>query len=295
MTITALPPTSGAGAAGPPPLSPRRRTAVRATLVAVAGVVTVGCVVALGMAAWGISAYRVAADEKALPADLRSLIVDVGDVPAAVRLTTDPEATQATVSMRLIDSARSGGHTLELREESGTTRVTVSGERSEFMDWGRTGEITVTLPPETARRLSVTAQLDDGVLLVNANLDSLVVHNLDGEVLLGGSARNVEVHTRDGRIVAHDPIAVGESFFATAVDGDVDVDFANTPPRNVSATTRDGDVEFSLPEPGPYLVQASGDSTRVSVPQTGDRSLAAGTVTVRTVDGNVVIDTLERR
>jgi hypothetical protein len=268
---------------------------VRTALVVAAGVLTVGCVVALGTAAWGISAYRVAADEKILPSDLRSLTVDVGDVPAAVRLTTDPEATRATVSMRLINSARSGGHTLELSEESGTTRVTVSGERSDFMDWGRTGEITVTLPPETARRLSVTAQLDDGVLLVDANLDSLVVHNLDGAVLLGGSARNVEVHTRDGSIGAHDPIAVGESFLATAVDGDVDVDFANTPPRNLSATTRDGDVEFSLPEPGPYLVQASGDSTRLSVPQTDDRSRAAGTVTVRTVDGNVVIDTLERR
>lgn len=295
MTITASPPPPQLPSAAPPPLTPRRRTAVRASLVIAASVLVVSCVVALGMTAWGLSGYRVIADEKTLQADLKSLIIDVGNVPTAVRLTIEDDATVPRVSMRLINLDRSGDHTLDVTEESGTARVTVNGQGSGFMDWGRAGKITVTLPREIARRLSVTAQLEDGVLLAEADLDSLVVHNVDGAVILGGSARNLEIHTRDGSIVAHEPIAVSESFLAAAVDGDVNVDFVSAPPRRLEATTRDGDVKISLPEPGPYLVQASGDSTRVSVPRTNDRARAVAEVSVRTADGNIMIDTLDRR
>ena len=92
------PPTS------PPPLSPGGRTAIRVLLIAAAAVLVLGSVATLGVAAWGLSAFRVITDSKPLPPTMRSLIVDTGQLPVAVRITADPDAKQPRADMRMINS-----------------------------------------------------------------------------------------------------------------------------------------------------------------------------------------------
>jgi hypothetical protein len=193
--------------------------------------------------------------------------------------------------MRLLKSARSGERTLQVDRDAQTTRIVVSGGTPDFMGWSRAGEITVTLPPEMARRLSVTTTQDKGVLLVQTDLDSLVAANTYGAVILSGSARRIEVTGQDGSVVTREPISVSESFTAETVDGEVSVDFKDAPPRTVEASTRTGDVSISLPDPGPYLVRASGDNARVRVPETSDPARAAAEVTARSDEGSVTIST----
>ena len=65
-------------------------------------------------------------------------------------------------------------------------------------------------------------------------------------------------------------------------------------PRPSYVVTRDGDVTIALPRSGPYLVDASGDSTQVRVPETDDPARAVSRVTVNVRDGNVDISTLRR-
>ncbi|MET4428171.1 hypothetical protein [Mycolicibacterium sp. 624] len=295
MTIIAPPPPPAPPAAppvsaAPPPLTPGGRTAVRVFLVIAASVVVVGTVLSLGATAWGVSTFRVVADETAFPSDTRSLVIDTGDVPAALRLRTDRDAREPRVSMRLLKSARSGERTLRVDQDAQTTRITVNGVTPEFMGWGRAGEITVTLPPEMARRLSVTTTQDKGVLLVQADLDSLVASNTYGAVILSGAARRIDVTGQDGTVLTRDPISVSESFVAESVDGEISVDFKEAPPRTVEASTRTGDIAISLPTPGPYLVRASGDSARVRVPETTDPARAAAQITARSDEGDVVVE-----
>lgn len=276
----------------PPAPTPGGRTAIRAFLVIAASVVVVGSLVALGVSAWGLSNFRVVADETALPADTRSLVIDTREIPAALRITTDRDATEPRISMRLLHSSRAGEQALEVTRDGADTRVALTGTRPGFVGWGRAGEVTVTLPPEMARRLSLTTQQGAGVLMMQADVDTLVANNEDGAVVLRGSARRIEVRTQDADIVSRDSISVTESFLADTVDGDVSVDFGDTPPRTVDASSSTGDVVVLLPDPGPYLVRASGDSTQVRVPETEDPDRAAAEVTVRSDDGTTVVDRL---
>lgn len=108
----------------------------------------------------------------------------------------------------------------------------------------------MTLPPEMARRLSLTTQQGAGVLMMQADVDTLVANNENGAVVLRGSARRIEVRTQDAEIVTRDPISVTESFLADSVDGDVSVDFGAAP-RTVDASSNTGDVVVLLPDPGP--------------------------------------------
>ncbi len=57
----------------------------------------------------------------------------------------------------------------------------------------------MVLPPELARRLSVTTQQEDGVLLAQADLDQLIARTEDGAVVLSGSARRIEITHRERR------------------------------------------------------------------------------------------------
>lgn len=295
MTTIAPPPPSPSAEPAPPALTPGGRTTLRAIIVILAGVLVAGTVLSLGVTAWGVSALRVIADAKSLPKDMKSLIVDIGDIPAAVRLTTDRAATEPRVSMRILNAPRGGDQTLVVADEAGTTRVTVNGDESRFMDWGgRAGELTVTLPPELARRLSVTVQQDDGVLLAQADVDELVARNTDGAVLLSGSANRMDIRTQDGSIFAREPISVTESFVAQVDDGEVSVDFKDAAPRKVDVVSADGDIAISLPGQGPYLVRASADSPEIRVPETNDPARAVSKVTLRTDDGNVAVSTLGR-
>lgn len=290
MTTIAPPPPAPTPST-PSPLSPGGRTAIRAFLVIAASVVVVGLLVALGVSAWGLSNFRVVADETSLPADTRSLVIDTRDVPAALRITTDRDATEPRISTRLINSSRAGERSLEVTRDGADTRVALTGTRPGVIGWGRAGEVTVTLPPEMARRLSLTTQQGAGVLMMQADVDTLVANNENGAVVLRGSARRIEVRTQDAEIVTRDPISVTESFLADSVDGDVSVDFGAAP-RTVDASSNTGDVVVLLPDPGPYLVRASGDSAQVRVSETEDPDRAAAEVTVRSDDGTAVVDRL---
>ncbi|MEO3761334.1 hypothetical protein ABGB19_24020 [Mycobacterium sp. B14F4] len=291
MTTIAPPPP-----APTPPLSPGGRTAIRATLIVAAAVLVVGTLVALSVAAWGISNFRVITDSKPLPSQMRSLIVDTGPVPVAVRITTDRDVREPRADLRMVNSTAAAANPLAVTTERGEARVTINGESSRFLQWSRAGEITLVLPPDLARRLTVTTQQETGVVLAQADLDQLIARTEDGAVVLSGSARRVEIRNVNGEVVTRDPIVVAESFTATTVTGDVKVDFAEAAPRTVDVGSRDGDVVVGLPASGQYVVDAStGEphgSTVVRVPQTRDRDSAAAVVTARSETGDVVVDDL---
>lgn len=299
MTTIAPPPPAPAS---PPPLTPGNRTAVRVLLVIAAAAVVISTVVALGVTSWGLSTLRVVADEKALPADTTALVIDIGDVPAAVRITADRDGGEPRVRMRLLNSSRAGDHNLTLTDEAGTARLVVDGAPSPFTGWARSplgdwdsaGEVNVILPPELARRMSITVRQQRGMVFTQTDVDELVVDSAHGDVLLGGGARRVQIRTEDGDVSTREPTSVTESFMVDSSDGDVDAEFRDAAPRRVDVTTRDGDVAMSLPRPGPYLVNASGGSTQVEVPRTNDPARAAATVTVRSDTGDVTVNGLSR-
>jgi hypothetical protein len=291
VTTIAPPPPAPAT---PPPLSPGGRTAVRVTLIVAAAALAVGAVVSLGTVAWGISSFRVITDTKPLPTAMRSLVVDTGRVPVAVRITTDREAREPRADLRMVNSTRAGANPLAVNTDRGDTRLTINGEPTPFLQWGRAGEITLVLPPDLARRLTVTTEQENGVVLAYADLDQLIARTDNGEVVLGGSARRILIHTENGDVVTGDPISVSESFSANSANGDIKVDFAETAPRTVDATSENGDVIVGLPARGPYVVNANTENgdTAVRVPRATDRENAAAVVTARSENGDVIIDDL---
>jgi hypothetical protein len=278
----------------PPPLSPGGRTAFRIALIAAAVVLVVGTLASLGAVAWGIAGFRVITDSKPLPSGMRSVVVDTGSVPVAIRITTDREVREPRVDLRMVNSTRAGANPLVVNSDPAGTRVTIGGEPSPFLQWGRAGEINLVLPPDLARKLTVTAQQDTGVVLAQADVDQLIAHTDTGAVVLSGAARRIEIRNVDGEVVTRDPIRVTESFSATTKTGDIKVEFAETAPRTVDVSSQDGDVIVALPMRGPYVVNANsadGDA-EVRVPQTTNRENAAGVVTARSETGDVVIDDL---
>ncbi|MDG4666311.1 hypothetical protein [Mycobacterium sp. 236(2023)] len=294
MTTT-LPPAP-APSSPPPPLTPGGRTAVRVLLILAAAVLTIGVVVSLSSAAWGISGFRVVKDSMALPNTLTTLTVDTGSVPAAVRITTDREAREPRVDMRMVNSRRAGSNPLAVTADGTSARVTIDAERTEILRWGRAGEITVVLPPEVARRVSVTTQQEMGVVFAQADIDQLTARTVEGAVVLSGSARRIDITNEHGDVTTREPIAVTESFRAATTTGEVSVDFVE-PPQTVHATTEHGDIAISLPPPGPYFVDAMTemphDAVEVAVPQTRDRENAAAVITARTQTGSIAISELD--
>jgi hypothetical protein len=292
--VTTIAPPPPAPATPPPPLSPGGRTAFRLSLIAAAAVLAVGTLASLGAVAWGIASFRVITDSKPLPVAMRSVFVDTGSVPVAVRITTDRKAREPRADLRMVNSTRAGANPLVVNADPAGARVTINGESSTFLQWGRAGEITLVLPPDLARKLTVTVQQDTGVVLAQADIDQLIARTDTGAVVLSGAARRVEVHNVDGEVATRDPIRVTESFSATTETGDIKVDFAETAPRTVDVSSQDGDVILALPARGPYVVNANtaDGNTDVRVPQTTNRENAAAVVTARSDTGNVVIDDL---
>jgi Putative adhesin len=292
--VTTIAPPPPAPATPPPPLSPGGRTAFRLALIAVAAVLVVGTLASLGTAAWGVASFRVITDSKPLPVAMRSVFVDTGSVPMAVRITTDRAAREPRADLRMVNSTRAGANPLVVNTDATNTRITLSGERSTFLNWSRGGEITLVLPPELARRLSVTTQQDNGIVLAQADLDQLIARTDNGEVVLSGSARRIEIHTDNGDVVTRDPISVSESFSATTDNGDVRVDFSDAAPPTIEATSENGDVIVALPARGPYVVNANTEhgDTAVRVPQATARENAVAVVTARSDNGDVIIDDL---
>ncbi len=61
----------------------------------------------LGVAAWGVASFRVITDSKPLPAAMRSVVVDTGLIPVAVRITADREVGEPRADLRMVNpSAR---------------------------------------------------------------------------------------------------------------------------------------------------------------------------------------------
>jgi hypothetical protein len=294
LIVTTIAPPPPAPVTPPPPLSPGGRTAFRIALIAAAAVLVVGTLASLGAVAWGIASFRVITDSKPLPAGMRSVVVDTGSVPIAVRITADRDVREPRADLRMVNSTRAGANPLAVNTQGSDTRITINGESSSFLNWGRAGEITLVLPPELARRLSVTTQQDNGVVLAQADLDQLIARTDNGEVVLSGSARRIEIYTDNGDVFTRHPISVSESFSATADNGDVRVDLTEPAPRTVNATSDNGDIVIALPARGPYAVNASTDhgDTAIHVPQATDREKAAAVITARSENGDVVIDDL---
>lgn len=294
-TIIAPPPPSPAA---PPPLTPGSRTVVRVLLVAAAAVLLIGTVSSLAVAAFGLSALRMTTDTQPLPVAMKALILDTADSTTLVRIVADRAATEPRVDLRQVDSRQSQGAAVSVANEPGGTRVTVASHSGRFMDWNRAGELTVTLPPDLARKLSVTVHQEDGVVMAQADVDQLVARTIDGAIVLSGSARRVEISSQDGSVVTREPISVTESFNATTSDGSINVDFKNAAPKTIDVTSRNGSVTIALPPRGPYLVDANTDSgdgsTEVDVPQTNDPHDASSVITARSEDGSVVVTTLDR-
>lgn len=286
---------SPAPSAPPPPLSPGGRTAVRAALIVAAAALVTAVVISLSSAAWAVSSFRVVKDSMALPNTLTSVTVDTGSVPTAVRITTDREVREPRVDMRMVNSIRAASNPLAVTADGTAARVTIDAEPSEFLRWGRAGEITLVLPPELARRVSVTTQQETGVVFAQADIDQLTVRTVNGAVILSGSAQRVEITNEHGAITTREPIAVTESFRATTTTGDISVDFTE-PPETVDATTEHGDIAIALPPPGPYFVGTTtgwpGDSADVDVPLTRDRDNAASVLTARAETGSIAISEL---
>ena len=277
----------------PPPLSPGGRTAVRILLVGLAGLLVTAVVVSLAGFAWGASRFRVVADTITLPTTLRALTVDTGSVPAVIRITSDREASEPRVDLRLITPARTDADPLSLGADGRTARVSVTAEPAPMLRWARGGEITVVLPPQLARGLAVTTDRESGVVVADADVDQLTARTSDGAVVLNGSARRIDITNERGDITTDAAISVSESFRAGTETGDISVDFA-APPAVIDVETADGDVVLEVPDAGAYAVSASTGagrgSTVVTVPQTRNRDDAAAVITARSETGDVVVE-----
>lgn len=289
MTNTITPPDP----TPPPQLTPGTRTTVRAGLVVLAAILLVGVLVALAGAAFGISRFRVIAESSALPTSLRTLEIDIDAAPAAVRITSDRSAREPRVDMRMVNASRSDAEPLSVSADGTAARVSITPASSEWLRKARAGEITVVLPDELARQLAVTVRQDIGVVFADADLDQFSAQTREGVVVLGGSARRIDIDNESGEIVSRRPIAVSESFRASTATGEVSVKFAEAP-ETVEAEAGHGDVVLSLPAPGPYLVDVSTGRDRgatvVKVPQTRNVDEAVAVVTARSDTGDVVVE-----
>ncbi|CAN5654745.1 hypothetical protein BH11ACT6_BH11ACT6_33540 [soil metagenome] len=277
----------------PPNLSRGARTALRSLVVIAAAVLLLCGLGGLTAAAVGIGSTRVVADTQTLPAAMRTLTINTGQVPMRVHIESDDDAREPRVEMRFVTVNETGEQSLDI--SSGVdTRIDVRGRSAGWLQWARAGQLTVVLPPELGRRLTVTTDQQLGVLDVDADLDRLVARSMGGAVILDGSARSIDAEVRHGAVVAHDPILVREAFSANVIEGDIDVEFRDVAPRTIEATSADGSVMLVLPGDGPFLVSAmtasDHDSAEVRVPQTSDRAEAKSVITARSSGGDVVID-----
>jgi len=297
VTTFAPPPPTGAAEPAmqpPPPLSPRGRTGIRLALIVAAAVLVVGTIASLGGLAIGVSSFRVITDSKPLPSTMRSLTVDAGSVPVAVRITTDREAREPRADLRLVTSTRAGENPLTVTTDAGGTRITLSGEGSSLLDWGRAGELVLVLPPDLARRLTVNARQSNSIVVLDADVDQLIARTDNGEAVLKGSARRIEIYTENGDVMTRDPISVSEAFIAETSNGDVEVDLRDAAPRTVEASSDNGDVIIAVPTGGPYVVNANTENghTEIRVPRATDRANAAAVITVRSENGDAIVDDL---
>ena len=92
---------------------------MRVALIVAAAVLVVGAVVSLGTVAWGLSS-RVITDSEPLPGAMRSVVVDTGDTPVAVRITADREVREPRADLRMVNSTRAGTNPLAVKTKGET-------------------------------------------------------------------------------------------------------------------------------------------------------------------------------
>lgn len=259
---------------------------MRGVLVAIAALVSLATVAVLGVLAFGLAGSRIVTHTQTLPADMQRLTIDTGDVPVAVRIATDDSANEPRVDLRMV--TRADGSQPTVVTDDGSSRVTLGDAASGFPWYIGSGELTVVLPPDAARGLSVTVDSRTGSLTTDTDLDQLTANIDDGAVTLGGSARLIDVAVRRGDISTDTRIAVSEKFRATAETGSISVEF-RAAPRTIEAIAG-GDVTVGLPGSGPYRVRAQSElpnGETVTVPETPDPS--APVVTARSKSGSVKV------
>ncbi|RAV13522.1 hypothetical protein DQP55_10105 [Mycolicibacterium sp. GF69] len=217
---------------------------------------------------------------------MRSLSIDTGGIPVPVGISADADAKQPRVELRMV--TRTDDTRLSIASENTGSRVTLGTGGSAFRWLVGTG-LNVVLPPDVARKLSVTVNHRTGSLSTDADLDQMTVNSGDGTVALSGSARSIDVDVRHGDITTKSRIAVTESFSASTQDGSISIEF-RAAPRDIEAIAS-GNVTVGLPGLDAYRVRAGSEapngSTTVTVPETSDPS--APKVTVRSVTANVSV------
>ncbi|KUI11597.1 hypothetical protein AU193_19595 [Mycobacterium sp. GA-1285] len=262
---------------------------MRVVLVTIAVLVSVGTLGGLGILAFGLATSRVVIFSHPLPADMRSLTIDTGNVSVPVRLSTDADATESRIDLRML--VRSDHNELTVESDDVDTRVTFGDYRSGYFWLDTLGEMKVILSPDVAQDMSVTINHRTGSLFADADLDRLTAKTDDGDVTLDGSARAMNVHVLHGAVKTSARIAVAESFSATVESGNISVDFSAAPHN--TEVSAGGDIDLRLPGPGPYRVHARSERLHgetVTVPETDDREAPA--VKASSTSGNVRITEL---
>jgi hypothetical protein len=115
--------------------------------MATAVVLVVATLASLGTVAWGIASFRVITDSKPLPSGLRSVVVDTGSVPIAIRITTHREAREPHADLRMVNSTRAGANPLAVNGGPTDARVTINGEPSAFLQWAAPARSTSCCHP----------------------------------------------------------------------------------------------------------------------------------------------------
>jgi hypothetical protein len=194
---------------------------LRVLIVILAALPSFGTLGSLGAFAFGLSTSRVVTDTQLLPASMRLLSVDTGDLPVTVRLATEVNAKEPRVDLRIVTSTEDMRQALT-KDDTGS-RVTVRNRGFRFPQYNRAGEIKIILPPSVARELSVTVKQRTGSLSTDADLDQLAAKTDDDAVIPGGSARRVDINVGRGDINTTNSIAVTESFRAETQFGSISV------------------------------------------------------------------------
>ncbi|WP_326545263.1 hypothetical protein QGN32_15595 [Mycolicibacterium sp. ND9-15] len=269
----------------PPEMSEGARTAMRFVIAVIAALVALAALGGLGAASFALATSRVVTDSQVLSTGMRSLTIDTGDVPVPVRVITDAEAKEPRVDLRTV--TRSDDTPLTVVPDGVGSRITLGDSDSRFLWLVGTG-LSIILPPNVARELSVTVNHRTGPLTTDADLDQLVVNSNAGTVELGGSARMIDVDVRHGDISTGARIAVTESFRATSESGNISVEFRSAP--RVTEAIAGGNATVGLPSSGSYRVTAGSEfgSTTVDVAETTDPR--APEVTVHSKNGNAKVN-----
>lgn len=264
---------------------------MRVVLAVLAALVVFVAVGGLATLAVGLSGTRVVTDSQELPAGIRTLTLDTGDLPIAVRLITDADTSRPHVDLRML--TRAADTQMTVAHDASGSRLALLGDSGSAFPLPfdvNTGEITVILPPGVAKNLRVTVTHQTGPIKSEADLDQLIVRTGTGTVTLSGSARLMDITVGKGDINTDTRIAVAESFKATTQSGRVSVEFRGAP--RTTEAVGSGQVTLGLPGATPYRISAESVTPHgtviVTVPQTSD--LSAPVVTARSTSGNVVVN-----